>query len=154
MLFIELIEKYAGILGLILSIIAIILEMLHFKNNIKQANKKEASRLVSKIYYRQLTKEEDNIFGSGAVPIPVLLQNCSNSEFKEVFVFIVTDKHTKYIRKNGKDLKNLRFSIEGEFFGYIPSLIDKVDILVPSAGHGCHVQLGTVIAFKDGLGKE
>lgn len=120
----------------------------------KLNRKSKALKLVCKINEKNKITEEEHIFGENGVPVPVIVQNNSDSVFQKVFIIIVGDEREKHVKIGGRLLNNLSIPLQEGHFGYIENLLDQEEILISSYGYGMHRWLGIVAIYEDERGKE
>lgn len=121
---------------------------------VKLDRKSKALKLVCKINEKNKITEEEHIFGENGVPVPVIVQNNSDSVFRKVFIIVVGDEREKHVKMRGRLLNSLSRPLQEGHFGYIENLSDQEEILISSHGYGMHRRLGIVAIYEDERGKE
>ena len=144
----EMVNEFIGPLNFLYTTILAIV-------TVKLDRKSKALKLVCKINQKnRITDKEQSMFGEHGIPIPVIVQNNSDSVFQKVFVIIVGDEREKHVKRSGKLLENLRISLELGHFGYMENFTNQEELLISSDGHGMHRRLGIVTIYEDEKRKE
>lgn len=121
---------------------------------VKLNRKSKALKLVCKINEKQKITEKERINGKNGVPVPVIVQNNSDSVFQKVFIIVVGDESENHVKIGGRLLNSLSKPLQEGHFGYIENLSDQEEILISSYGYGMHRRLGIVVIYEDERGKE
>ena len=134
-----------------LSILSILIGIIGLSKSWKAEQQVRAWGIVGQIDRKnRITEQEECLCRERNICLtPVLLKNNSNSEYRKIFIIVVNNWREKHIGYGGKLLDNVRISIEGGYFSYIPSLIDEEELLIPSGGNGMHAQPGIILAYED-----
>lgn len=144
----------------VLSLIAIIISIFSLKRSAKVEKIGEASKLVCKVMYNKTDdriNKQREIYGKDF--LPVIIENNSSGEFRDVIVIAVENIHGNYITVSKffqklKSIDGLRPSIKSGYYKYIRSIIGREEIFVETGGKGMYKMNGVILVFKDGYGNE